>query len=44
MRGVDSTNSRGDIVEEEGQEAMEGDGASNSEEGMEQGLGARQGV
>ena len=42
--GVDRTNSRGDRVEEEGQEAMAGDGAINSEEGMEQGLGARQGV
>jgi hypothetical protein len=31
-------------MEEAGQEAMEGDGASNNEEGMEQGLGARQSV
>ena len=42
--GVDRTTSGGDRVEEEGQEAMEGDGADNSEEGMVQGLGARQGV
>ena len=44
MRGVDRTNNRGDKVEEGGQEVMEGDEASIREEGMEQGLRARQGV
>ena len=33
-----------DKVEERGQEAMEGDGASSNEEGMGQGIGAKQGV
>ena len=32
---LDRTNNRGDSMEEAGQEAMEGDGASISEEGME---------
>ena len=41
--GMDRTDSGGDRVEEEGQEAMAGDGA-NSGEGMVQGLGARQGL
>ena len=44
LGGMDRTNSGGHRVEEGGQGAMEGEGASNSEKGMEQGLGARQGV
>ena len=44
MGGVGRTSSRGDIMEETGQEKIQGDGASNSEEGTEQGLGVRQGV
>ena len=44
MGGVDRTDSGGGRVEGEGQDAMERDGANNSEEGMVQGLGARQGV
>ena len=35
MRGVDRKNSRGDRADEKGQEAMERDGASISEEGVE---------
>ena len=39
--GVNRTSNRGDNMVEAGQEAMEGDGTSNNEEGIEQGLGAR---
>ena len=42
--GVDRTNNGGDNMEAVGQEAMEGERASISEEGIGYGPGARQGV
>ena len=44
LGGVDRINNGGHKVETGYQGAVEGEGASSSEKGMEQGLGARQGV
>ena len=41
---MDRTDSGGHRVEEERQGAVESEGASNNEKGLEQGHGARQGV
>ena len=41
---MDWTDSGGHKVEGEGQRIVEGNGASSSEKGMEEGYGARQGV